>query len=1447
MIKNIKVMLLIHWAIIIVTLDQHRCGSVHLSKPELGSPSEPFISDTSPESILTDEAVSPSIHSAQIITPVDSSPHPCAEEKETITHTTSSAPVEAGETRSYSQNVNQDIHKQPTMPGHTAGRQMDNRGHNMRSAANPKSTLRGEEHLNGIQDFRPNFSLGGAPRELPAIPIYSTPSIHSQLSSFAGLYGTRQQYLEPYSHSAYPIQQHPYYSMPHGFHEPPLWVDSLSGTTYVPYYGAVSTSTPFYTQFLPYFHPPMIYPAIPAYLAPEPLYSWHQNNFPYGFENPPTNRQVQHGNPRPEDMMENPLQSDGRYTAFKPRKANESSGSHKTSDYSRSPESFRKNNSQTTKSNKKAKETDVESKTKFLSSKRKSFDDQPPVKKVQLKQKVVMNKSYAPSGTEKLRSDRTEQSHMCSSQLKEKMFRSPRPQYSSNVKSNQHVNNLIASSMQFGVTPNHLDDHQLMSKTTGVEKVLIGENWVSLLPHRDITPASALQSHEQKATPSTRKILKPWSAEQGHTSRSTMPKPSDKITNPVGQHVSHLSDRNLDMDLWIRNLKNAERFPTFDTGNDLFNHETHRMDFALESVNPIQSEKISAKVSKVSPTRPSPILNLDASQEVKIETEENKSNSIRENLQKDQSLNKGILRHSKKVLLKHRPAMFTLEETKPSFENDPEDKKTDFVVDKRLANIMTTQNQVSPHINIPPGIIAQKDQLFGGPKLKQVSREGSTSRNMAKYNHLKKIEKNKTKLVNQTLKEDTQQGKKKVDLDTGGQGIQNDDDQKDLPSDKLVIIDSDDLKEKFIVPSSIKSAKTKKDNLGGFKRNARKAVASSSKHPSKNAFSEDKETESPENDSKSNYKQFEWPTPQFPNFIKGAAYIGAIPTIQETVPVLWNWMKNTPETILKRVNVNWIPKWVHQDELSSKSTSISSLGETTMSRTASVDAESKRGLLEKVTTKISYLKPSTNLGEISLIPKQVPSLWSWMKDAPEHIWRRADEFWNQKKVQEDELNREPPKDSPKNFENNDQDRSVKVEDHISSLKTGEEGEISNSAQKFPVQTKASLTSQGLSSEKGKNKLFMQETEPIQMICNMLKLKNKKKFLPLEITQEEYLWFKDHKVKVDKDLYQLASKTSRLSTTEFTRRTLVMQRQLKQHELTAFCSQWDNALSQHTKDHLIGVFKGDTPWPTFTNINKAELKLMTNGIECINQDPRFVDGYNTFLGAEFKVRQDIISYMLNRKSSHKWWDEEKLQEGRKQALNIVRLLTIGDVLEFGELNISANLLTNRNIVEKKIETLYDAFMPQEENVFPWHESPERAWLESQPELWKLYQERFRIIIMAFETLTGHNYTVVSDNGTTNENVWWQFGDYLMWIDEGINKYPIPAIGDSLKLGKDRAKNAKILESVNWKAKLKSYDPDTRRKIQTYFEKRKILNSSELKIEKPISITEKLKRVLQYSVP
>ncbi|EGF99892.1 uncharacterized protein MELLADRAFT_68278 [Melampsora larici-populina 98AG31] len=1502
-------MFLMYWAIVIVTLNQRRCGSVQLFKPELAPTSAHFVSETSPDSIRTEEEVSSSFRSARGSNSVNSSPQ--AEEKDEIAHTRYSGPVEADNTPAHPPNVSQHAHESK-MARTTADPSKDNPGREIRSGASRRSKVQSAEHLklNGQQDSRPIFNLDRDYHESPPVPIYSAPSPHHHFSAYGGFDGMGHWYAEPYSYSGFPIQQYPYHQMQYGSHVPPRLVDPLSGITYVPYYPAVPMASPFYVHPPSHVQPSIVYPAIPTYHTPAPFFSPNYVNLmhfcslkptfrnlkPHGIRNPSTNWQADLGNPHPVDTLELPLNSGNKVSAMDTRKPSRSSRAQAHPSYSRPPDSAREQRSQRIPLDEKLKHTIVDSEIEFPPLLGKSIADQPPVRKPQLKQEAARDKGSSPTVADKSSPDIDKTSvsgskdlsggtrnndgkrelnlnevlDVFSSRSEYRSFR--RPTYPGSVKSHQHVNKLIASSKDFGDIPNRLDDSQEYAKNTGfgqIEKVLIGDNW-------------------------------------GHTGETIMSNPSGKDSDSGDNNELQSSQESFDMDLWIRRLKYAKGFLTFHTRKDLYDLESPGKYSVSNNVDLEKTEQQPPESSTKAATN-SPVFPPIISQKVDEKKTRTNFNIPQGSEMKDQCVNNEILKPPITDVTKNTVTSSTLKEPKQSLKENYE------VQSKRFQKIIDTKTRKLPHVAAPPQTIVQKDAFQKRPLLQKVSLDATKNRGVEKHSGFKKTDNRPNDLLDHSQKESTKEEPKKTNSNTKSKYIQAENEKMNLLSEIPVpdkktpeILESDDIngiKEKFIVPSSIKSVKIKQENSGGCKRNTKNKLAS--KPTSRNTKDEDTETKPSESLAKSSYGLLERLTPRFQD-LKSSNYLGVISPIQKGVPALWSQIKTTPEIFMQRMKEIKFSKWGLTDRLSSESTNINLPHGNPQKTSSTVGLQSNPGLLAKFTTKIPDRKLSDYLGHMVPYKHEFISFWCWATQTPYPIQRRASDFWSETGVQAhseefhhqekldgellktdkqeanvnevDGVKIEHQKDPSESSGIIDTDDIVRDQGHEKEVDVVEikhpkdlsessgnidtkdivwdqgQKESSNvktnngkeTVQSILVQKKDPSHSDHISKEITNKQVDMSDEETVQFICSLLKVKNKKKFLPIKVTQEDFELAKRKSLLLDKRMFALIRDKSPLSLVEFTRRSVALEAQMNQFEISKILNERGDLINNRAKDLLLIAFRIDIPWETFTNLTIDELKYMNNLIEYLSGEPSDLEVLKKVLGPEFRIRRAIISYMLKRKGLPKWWDEEKLVEGRKQGVDLVKVLTIGDVLEFGNMDITKTSLQNKKKVTEKMEALHKSFI-LDKSPFPWHDSPERAWLQSQPELWKLYQDRLRLVILACETLQdNYHFILTADDGETNEDSWWQFGDYLMWIDEGINKLPMPAIGDSLNLGKDRAKNAKILKRVDWKTKLQTHDPVTRKKIESYFEKRRVLNTSKFKIETPVSTLEKIGNIFRSSI-
>ncbi|KAH9814179.1 hypothetical protein DFH28DRAFT_318811 [Melampsora americana] len=1204
------------------------------------------------------------------------------------------------------------------------------------------------------------------------------------------------------AHRIIPINNPPHHSTQYGYHIPPPLVDPISGITYVPYYPAVSISSPYPTHPLAFSRSSESIPAIQSYTASTPLYSWHQNNV------------VELRKPHQGDSMMVPWQSDNSHFTLDP------------------------------------------SQTHFPAMDGRMIVENTPSK--QIEQKTVIDKNHPPLLETKINSengqasvsdlkkisDRTQnkiEEHNCSELNQRK---NQRPFYSPGVNSSKHVDHIIAAPVNVGGVSEYLDDSREIIGNTcvGPTEKVSGKDWVSPKPQKNLPHTSAIQSNEQQSTHPAHNICKPWLPEKEHDTKISFSGLSGKNSGSTDIHNLRISQETLDMDLWICKLKEAEGYLKFHTRKDLYNLEDPKKELISDTFDHIPTEKkASASVEKVV-AKPFPVLVAPTSNQdiwrKKIKTKAYTPQWRNKNyvyVKKD-NLKPPTIDMRQDKILSNALKGSTLR-SKGKIEVEVERVKK--ITDKQIENI--------PDGKSPPEKIVKKAELPGKPLIEKISQEENTRERIEKYNEFNQIEKNSMVISFQSPEKIPEERKRQVNSNTKANDILKDDNESNFLSKQLgfnkpvsdkntfeVLEHSDikEIKDKFIVPSSIKSSKRKKkSNI--YETNAKIKVAS--KGQRRNTADLDKETTPLEMVSWSNHGILrilqKFPDQNLLDSLK------KIPSMQKYLTPLWIWKKPEPEPTLSKTSKLWIPTWASKDYLSSKSTSSDSPD--TQTKTPMTSFHSNPGFSNKLTAKISDLKHSFGCVGIPLIQPGVDSLWGWMKKTPEPMWRRAKEFWYQRQVGEntkevyhdevleghvlkantkggkeyqvDKVETRPSKDlsdiSEKQMTEGVQKQDQEQDQNLS-LNSKSKADVKKKTQSFTAQRTTGKKFNHISREKPKKRLSASDREVIQYYSSILRLTNKKELLPIDITEDEYQLV--NPLNVNKDLYDLMKQNSKLSVGEFARRLVAMECQINQFRMAKMIEDQGDLISQRMKK-LLSLFQSDVPWATFPNLSEKELRNLSNEIEDIYKEPSDVEDLKAIMGSEFKIRKKIISYLLKRKPSSEWWDEEKLQLGRKQGLDIVTVLGIGDILEFGEPDIGKTSLLNMKEVPKKMETLYEKFLLRK-NALPWHDSPERAWLESQPEVWKLYQERFEVIILSSETLnSSHVYRLFSNDGRNNQHAWWKFGDYLMWIDEGIDHLPIPDIGESLKLGKNRLENAKRLTSVKWNTKLERYDHETKRKI------------------------------------
>ncbi|POW20505.1 hypothetical protein PSHT_03451 [Puccinia striiformis] len=151
----------------------------------------------------------------------------------------------------------------------------------------------------------------------------------------------------------------------------------------------------------------------------------------------------------------------------------------------------------------------------------------------------------------------------------------------------------------------------------------------------------------------------------------------------------------------------------------------------------------------------------------------------------------------------------------------------------------------------------------------------------------------------------------------------------------------------------------------------------------------------------------------------------------------------------------------------------------------------------------------------------------------------------------------------------------------------------------------------------------------------------------------------------------------------------------------------------------------------------------------------------------KKKLELSVYLMDRRYRPRWWESLGLEEASKKfGLNLVQILKVGDVLQFG-----SNSFIKESEVTVPIDVAFRTIIniiKQEKPHLPWMESPERAWLHKN--IGGLYQDRLRILSQLFmEECTKRNDPRIY---RAYELVWCDLGletnELRIWTERPVSK-------------------------------------------------------------------------------
>ncbi|KAG0148731.1 hypothetical protein CROQUDRAFT_90004 [Cronartium quercuum f. sp. fusiforme G11] len=340
----------------------------------------------------------------------------------------------------------------------------------------------------------------------------------------------------------------------------------------------------------------------------------------------------------------------------------------------------------------------------------------------------------------------------------------------------------------------------------------------------------------------------------------------------------------------------------------------------------------------------------------------------------------------------------------------------------------------------------------------------------------------------------------------------------------------------------------------------------------------------------------------------------------------------------------------------------------------------------------------------------------------------------------------------------------------------------------------------------------------------LQIKNKEKFLPLHITTEDHKTLRSERLHFELGLQWIQSRM-KTSKTEFNRRKNVLALQCTQYEIV---NKWPNirdGIIPEYKTFLQDIIRLGELWPTFSDLNPKTITSSKRKLDAIIEDPAGEKFLKDVLDSDYEPRICVLRYMLDRPSLPIWWKKTDLQEARQQGVSVEKILFIGDQLSFGNPNDTGFLSGEIAFITTASLYAYFASWKPENSISPpvsWSESPEKAWLQKHPQLYQLYQQQMKLLILEYDKFELAKEALKLNHSNLSPNQWWTLGDELLWKDQELPEDKMKNIGKQMNLKQIQdltPKKLKVTLSNNLLYELGSNDV---KKAREYFEIRALWN-------------------------
>lgn len=336
------------------------------------------------------------------------------------------------------------------------------------------------------------------------------------------------------------------------------------------------------------------------------------------------------------------------------------------------------------------------------------------------------------------------------------------------------------------------------------------------------------------------------------------------------------------------------------------------------------------------------------------------------------------------------------------------------------------------------------------------------------------------------------------------------------------------------------------------------------------------------------------------------------------------------------------------------------------------------------------------------------------------------------------------------------------------------------------------------------------------VSNLLQYTNKSRNLPIHVTIDHYKIVMSLSTEL-KEVYVRAMKSflRRLDEPEIQRRVRVMTYQL--HQLASLVA-WprEQKRSPSLTQEMDDIFRIANPWSTFSNVNVRQYMDVCRHLNPQSQDTLILESSKRYLGEKETMRRwDLMKFMSNRIHLTKWWPEEDLESAKKQGLNIMAIVTIGDELHLGDSKLYRRHIWGRDRARLAFQRLEDQFVRSSPvsstscdliwemhdwNTFDWKEfdwanSAEHSWFLKNPKRAQIYRDGLKDLVNQLDT-----YGIYETKDTRvprRARRWWTSGDILLWHENGLHPAEVIAVGDALGLKSYKditVKTIKILDEI-----------------------------------------------------